>query len=137
MSASPSYTRLSPLVEPSFIGKSVQGFTVGCQQDIESEHLVLTYLPRQSGMVETVADCLAQTTDTFRVSDEILPVEVFQFGMGVVGLDASLDVSCGADIMKEMLNQNGCVKSAASSSITPIVTFYRRSAISAPSISTC
>ena len=93
MSASPSYTRLSPLVEPSFIGKSVQGFTVGCQQDIESEHLVLTYLPRQSGMVETVADCLAQTTDTFRVSDEILPVEVFQFGMGVVGLGASLDVS--------------------------------------------
>ena len=91
--ARPSDVVGNPFVESSFIGKSAQGFAVGCQQDIKCEHLILTDLPRHSGMVETVADCLAQTTDTFRVSDEILPVEVSQFGMGVVGLSASLDVS--------------------------------------------
>lgn len=37
--------------------------------------------------------CLAQTADPFRVSDEVVTVEVSQFGMGVVGLGSSLDVS--------------------------------------------
>lgn len=55
--------------------------------------MTLVDLPRQPGMIDTVADCFAQTADTFLVSDEILPVEVSQFGMGVVGLGALLNVS--------------------------------------------
>lgn len=35
--------------------------------------------------------CFAQTADTFRISDEILAVEVSQFGMGIVVMGASLD----------------------------------------------
>ena len=44
---------------------------------------------------------------------------------------------CGADTMKEMPNQNECVKSVASSSITPTATSCRRLATNAPSISIC
>ena len=89
----PADTRLCPLVKTTFVSKAAQRIAVGCHQYIEGENLVLADFPRQSGMVETVADCIAQTPDTFRVSDEILTVKVSQFGMGVVGLSASLDVS--------------------------------------------
>lgn len=44
-------------------------------------------------MVEAVLDSLAQTVNDIGIFDEIIAVEVSQFGMGVVGLGASLDVS--------------------------------------------
>lgn len=89
----PFDTRLRPIVEAAFVGKSSQGIAVGCQQDMEGKHLVLADLACKPGMVKPMLDCLAQTADTIRVSDEVVPVEMSQFGMGVVGLGASLDMS--------------------------------------------
>ena len=44
-------------------------------------------------MVKSMLDCLAQTVNTIGIFDEIITVEMAQFGVGIVGLGASLDVS--------------------------------------------
>ena len=44
-------------------------------------------------MVKSVPDCLAQTVNSIGIFYEIIPVEMSQFGVGVIGLGASLDVS--------------------------------------------
>lgn len=38
-------------------------------------------------------DYLAQTVNSIGIFDEIITVEMAQFGVGVIGLGASLDVS--------------------------------------------
>ena len=89
----PADTRLCPFVEPTFIGKPAKCLAVGRKEDIEGEHLILADLARQPGMVKTVLYSLAQTADPIGVSDKIVTVEMTEFGMGVVRLGASLDVS--------------------------------------------
>ena len=89
----PADTRLRPLVQPAFIGKPTQGFAVGRKQDIEREDLVLGDLACKPGMVNAVLDSLAQSCHSVGIFDEVIAVEVAQFGVGVVGLCASLDVS--------------------------------------------
>ena len=44
-------------------------------------------------MVKAMLDCLAQTVNSIGIFDEIITIEITQFDMGIVGLDASLDVS--------------------------------------------
>jgi len=44
-------------------------------------------------MVKAMLDCLAQTVNSIGIFDEIIPVKMAQFDMGIVGLGASLDVS--------------------------------------------
>lgn len=44
-------------------------------------------------MVKAVLDCLAQTVNSIGIFDEIITVKMAQFGVGIVGLSASLDVS--------------------------------------------
>lgn len=44
-------------------------------------------------MVKAVLDCLAQTVNSIGIFDEIIAVEMAQFGVGVIGLSASLDVA--------------------------------------------
>lgn len=60
---------------------------------MECEHLVLADLTSQSGIVEAVLYRLAQTVNVIGIFDEIISVEMAQFGVGVVGLRGSLDVS--------------------------------------------
>ena len=88
----PADTRLCPFVETPFVGKAAQRIAVGCHQHMEGEHLVLADLARQSGIVETMLYSLAQTDNSIGISDEIISVEMAQFGVGVVGLRGSLDV---------------------------------------------
>lgn len=89
----PADTRLCPLVKTTFVSKAAQRIAVRCHQHIEGEHLILANLARQSGIVETVLDSLAQTVNAIGILDEIIPVEMAQFGVSVVGLRGSLDVS--------------------------------------------
>ena len=89
----PAYTLPCPLVEETFIGKTAQRIAVGCHQHSECEHLVLADLASQTGIVEAVLDSLAQTDNAIGIFDEIIAVEMAQFGVGVVGLRGSLDVS--------------------------------------------
>ncbi len=82
----PAYTLPCPLVEETFIGKTAQRIAVGCHQHIECEHLVLADLASQTGIVEAVLYSLAQTDNAIGIFDEIITVEMAQFGVGVVGL---------------------------------------------------
>ena len=89
----PADTRLCPLVKTTFVSKAAQRIAVGCHQYIEGENLVLADLASQSGIVEAVLYRLAQTVNSIGIFDEIITVEMAQFGVGVVGLRCSLDVS--------------------------------------------